>query len=168
MARTVGITRGPNFDEMSLSQREWQNGNLRDVYFVVNGDESAGNGIRVVITTLELLPPNHKVCRFEGHSVYNVHRKMRGTYDPNYRKGSLILDAEPRAMTVVLRDRSDDIHACVNFDPRIWGAGKTVDEALGSLLSAHRGCFGVIFIGQGKLAGKVGDVNPPPTKGARS
>jgi hypothetical protein len=164
----VTVQKGPNFDDLSLSQREWFNGQSRSVVFVTNGNERMGSGIQVVITKIELTGANFKTCEFEGHSLYDVNQKVLGTYDPHARTGTLTLNPSPTAKTVIVRERSDDIHVCVNDDGRYWAAGRSLYDALGNLLSTHRDCFGVVFIGQGKFAGKVGDTQPPATEGAQS
>lgn len=46
-------------------------------------------------------------------------------------------------MKIVITRRSDDYHACLVGRPEIWGCGKTSDEAIGKLISAHAGTFNI-------------------------
>ena len=46
-------------------------------------------------------------------------------------------------MNITITKRADDYHACLKDHPEIWGCGKNVDEAIGSLIRAHGDTFGV-------------------------
>jgi hypothetical protein len=46
-------------------------------------------------------------------------------------------------MKIVITRRTDDIHACLEGCPAIWGCGKTSDEAIGNLISTHPETFGI-------------------------
>ena len=44
---------------------------------------------------------------------------------------------------IVVTKRSDDLHACMAGRPEIWGCGKTLYEAVGSLIAAHPERFNI-------------------------
>lgn len=44
-------------------------------------------------------------------------------------------------MKIVVTKRSDDYHACLDGHPEIWGCGKTPNEAIGNLITAHADTF---------------------------
>jgi hypothetical protein len=44
---------------------------------------------------------------------------------------------------IIITKRSDDYHAHLAPDKRIWGCGRTIDEAIGDLIRAHREAFGI-------------------------
>jgi predicted RNase H-like HicB family nuclease len=44
-------------------------------------------------------------------------------------------------MKIVVTKRSEDYHACLDGHPEIWGCGKTPNEAIGNLISAHTDTF---------------------------
>ncbi len=46
-------------------------------------------------------------------------------------------------MEIVVSKRSHDWHACLKDRPEIWGCGKSIDEAIGSLIRAHAERFGI-------------------------
>jgi hypothetical protein len=47
------------------------------------------------------------------------------------------------SLKIILTKRSEDIHACLESDHRIWGCGKSQYEAIGNLINAHQSTFGV-------------------------
>lgn len=46
-------------------------------------------------------------------------------------------------MSIVVTRRSDDYHACLENDPRIWGCGESVTEAIGDLISSNQALFNI-------------------------
>lgn len=46
-------------------------------------------------------------------------------------------------MKIVVTKRSDDYHACLEINSRIWGCGKTPDEAIGKLITTHADMFNI-------------------------
>lgn len=44
---------------------------------------------------------------------------------------------------ITLRKRSDDWHACINGDERLWGCGKTIDDAIGNVVRTHKATLGL-------------------------
>ena len=46
-------------------------------------------------------------------------------------------------MKIVVTKRNDDYHACLDGHPEIWGCGKTADEAIGKLITAHEEEFNI-------------------------
>lgn len=46
-------------------------------------------------------------------------------------------------MKIVVRKRGDDYHAWLDGHPEIWGCGKTPDEAIGKLITAHTDTFNI-------------------------
>lgn len=44
-------------------------------------------------------------------------------------------------MKIIVTKRSDDYHACLEGYPGIWGCGRTPNEAIGSLITAHADMF---------------------------
>ncbi len=44
-------------------------------------------------------------------------------------------------MKIVVTKRSDDYHACLDGHSEIWGCGKTFNEAISDLITAHTDTF---------------------------
>ena len=42
---------------------------------------------------------------------------------------------------IVVTYRTHDVHVCVKGNPRIWGCGQTITEAIGDLMIAHTDHF---------------------------
>jgi hypothetical protein len=42
-----------------------------------------------------------------------------------------------------LTKRSDDYHACLENNTKIWGCGNSQDKAIGDLINAHRDIFNI-------------------------
>ncbi|MDP3785073.1 MAG: hypothetical protein Q8R12_03290 [bacterium] len=51
---------------------------------------------------------------------------------------------------VVLTKRSEDVHACLEKLPEIWGCGRTSNEAIGNMISAHYEKFDLFLAWNGK------------------
>lgn len=46
-------------------------------------------------------------------------------------------------MKIIITKRSDDLHACLDGHPEIWGCGKTSAQALGDMINAHQKTFNI-------------------------
>ncbi len=46
-------------------------------------------------------------------------------------------------IAILLTQRADDWHACIEGDAARWGCGKSVNQAIGDLVNSHQTQFGV-------------------------
>ena len=46
---------------------------------------------------------------------------------------------------VIVKNRSDDVHAHLDGETGVWGCGATSREAVGNMVQAHPGHFGIRF-----------------------
>jgi len=46
-------------------------------------------------------------------------------------------------MKIVITERTDDIHACIEGRPEHWDCGKTVSDAIGKLIMNHHDHFSI-------------------------
>ena len=44
---------------------------------------------------------------------------------------------------IIITERPDDYHACLDGSPRVWGCGETPSAAIGDLVRSHPERFGV-------------------------
>lgn len=49
----------------------------------------------------------------------------------------------PNEIKVVVHKRSDDYHACLEGDSRVWSCGSTTNDAIGDLVRCHPEVFGI-------------------------
>ena len=54
--------------------------------------------------------------------------------------------SEKSPIKIVISRRSDDYHACLEEDSRIWGYGHTINCAIGDLVKSHSSRFGTDII----------------------
>lgn len=47
---------------------------------------------------------------------------------------------------IIVTERASDYHACIDGDPKLWGCGDTIAEAIGSCIMNHKECTDIEII----------------------